>query len=222
MDLEGRKVEDNVLFFKFPSHIGEILNGYSDVLANKKPLTKSVRVRDSFLALAVGLIIGFLIHMFAHPSSTTLLVAAYAGPALVCVIVMSLINTYGGYNYYIGKNGFATYWCTNHPDNIRSAVEFNFDQFTDLYSARLEVSSNFVYQRTSFTYWFIDRTTGKKVYEIKSDFDKRQATHEMEIQYRFARAIEKRFTAYLLENMNAELALNGHISFYFPTTLRQN
>lgn len=214
VDLDGRKVEDDVLFFHFPQGIGDIIAGHSDLKKSKKPASRKVWIENLALAIALGLGIGFGIHKIAAPENMGYVIAGYIVPVIVTTFFAYALTSYMGFNYYIGKHGFAMFRCVKTADHLADADEIRFEDATDVYFSTVEKSQNLVYQHTTFDYEWYDRRTGQKVYTITGDFDKRKASVEYDDAYKFALAAERRHTEYLIENMPSELSAKGHVAFF--------
>lgn len=209
-DISGKKISENIEFFKYPENIGIIIGAYSNLEKGWKPITLKQKFFNVLQVLFVLSILLILIYLIFQPELNKFYfwVVVFS---LVALYFAFDINTETLYNYFLGSKGFAKFESNNSKENITEEIEVNFKNITDLFILFTEVKKNFEYNKTTFKYIFF--CNGKKVHTKEYDFNKEEVPESNHLELSFYKRVDYLWSNYLLDTIEEKLQKDGYIKF---------
>ena len=215
--LNGEKLANNLLFFKYPQKIGKISGAYSDCNIQDKPFSTHEKDRNFGLVLILGIIFCIAFHLLTK-SSLWLTLFVSAGMLIATLFIVYQYQIFSKWNLFVGVNGFARYQCTDNFEHLKVNLEANFKDLTDVYYYETTRFGNLNPSKSSYYFYsFLNLDKQRAVYSEKGAFynspDKSQP-----VSLVFCRKVLQSWNQYLLDQMDAEIEKKGFILFhlYYP------
>jgi len=161
------------------------------------------------VAGAVGLALGIVIGVAAKAGAAMVLLAL-----LLAGIGIGIVILCTGFKHtctYVGKEGVARYTCKGSRDNVTGRV-FTFKDAAELRTQQTRHYTNNVYQGTNYTFTWSD-LAGREAFKISGTHKAEQGNPPAKDPFHFAAAAEQAWTIYLLDQVQAQLQMQGNIFF---------
>ena len=213
IDHRGNGRNKEVVFFKTPERIGEIISAESDLDKGSNAKAKSGTQLFLFYIkfIAFLLAIPLLIIIFGNLDQTGIALILII-PFIIALLLAYFNSRFYGTCSYIGENGFALYEFKNSIDNIIKNIEISFDDVTDLTKYTVDVRENYSYGHTKFGYLWV--SNNKVLYDFEGIYDnKKRKPDEYTPEYYFMNAAGKNWNKVLYARMDDDIEEKGYIEF---------
>lgn len=210
IDQENTK---DLLFFKYPTNIGRIISGYSNIRNTEKAITGKEARNNILKGVLAGVLISLLIIFLANVNSVTWIFIWIIVPVGVGFIIGYSWNILSGKNKFVGVNGFALFECLDEYTKLTTNIEINFRDITHLSTSQTNNYYNYTYLKTNYDFVWLKNS--KEIHSYSNTYDDKNGNPKKTRyeEYWFYKLAEKQWTIYLLDNLEIELEKKGFLVF---------